>query len=69
MFISEYLAHHKRAKFVIDTTKKRVPIIKILDFINKNKIGFVILKNKNKFRIFTDGDFRHAVLRDKNFIN
>ena len=69
MFISKYLLNHKKYNFIIDATKKNIPITKILKFIhNKNRHGFCIIKEKRKFKFFSGGDLRKSILRDKKFL-
>ena len=54
---------------LISSKKDDVLVINILKIINKNTLGFAIIKIKEKYKILTDGDFRRNVIKEKNFLN
>ena len=68
MIIKEFLKKKKRANFIFDNTKKKLRIIDIIKIINKNKLGFVILKEKN-YKIITDGDIRRFICKKMSLDN
>tara|TARA_B100001123_G_C15292026_1_gene1017796 strand:- start:357 stop:1343 length:987 start_codon:yes stop_codon:yes gene_type:complete len=69
MQIKSYLSNNKRKKFLISSKKDDVLVINILKIINKNTLGFAIIKIKEKYKILTDGDFRRNVIKENNFLN
>ncbi len=69
MQIKSFLSNNKRKKFLISSKKDDVLVINILKIINKNTLGFAIIKIKEKYKILTDGDFRRNVIKEKNFLN
>ena len=69
MKIAEYLKKNKRNKFIIEVKNKNLPVIDIVKFINVNSNGFCLIKEKKKYKIFTDGDFRRLLIKNSNFVN
>ena len=68
MQINYFLNKNPRKSFLISSDKDDLPIKKILKKLNQGSLGFCVIKIKNKYKIFTDGDFRRNVLRNTNFI-
>jgi len=68
MKISDYLKKNKRNNFIIEVKSKILSVLDIIKFINTNSSGFCLIKEKKKYKIFTDGDFRRSVIKNKNFI-
>jgi 2-polyprenyl-3-methyl-5-hydroxy-6-metoxy-1,4-benzoquinol methylase len=68
MQINYFLNKNPRKSFLISSDKDDLPIKKILKKLNQGSLGFCVIKIKNKYKIFTDGDFRRSVLRNTNFI-
>ena len=68
MQIKFYLKNNPRKKFLLSSKKDDIPIIKILKIINQSSLGFAVIKVKDKYKIFTDGDFRRNIVKDSDFI-
>jgi 2-polyprenyl-3-methyl-5-hydroxy-6-metoxy-1,4-benzoquinol methylase len=68
MQISYFLKKNPRRSFIIFSKKDNLPIKKILKQLNQNSLGFCIIKINNKYKIFTDGDFRRSILKNTNFM-
>ena len=68
MQIKFYLKNNPRKKFLLSSESDDIPIKKILKVINKNSLGFSVIKVKNKYKILTDGDFRRNIIKDSRFI-
>jgi 2-polyprenyl-3-methyl-5-hydroxy-6-metoxy-1,4-benzoquinol methylase len=68
MQINFFLNKNPRKLFIISSAKDDLPIKSVLKIIDQNKLGFCIIKIKNKYKIFTDGDFRRNILKNTSFI-
>jgi 2-polyprenyl-3-methyl-5-hydroxy-6-metoxy-1,4-benzoquinol methylase len=68
MQIKFYLKNNPRKKFLLSSKKDDIPVISILKIINQNSLGFSVIKVKDKYKIFTDGDFRRSIIKDNRFI-
>ena len=67
MKISKFIKNLKRNSFILDISNKQLKLIDILEKINSNKLGFLILKEDSKnFKIVTDGDIRRFLCKKKN---
>ena len=69
MKISKFIKNLKRNSFILDISNKKLKLIDILEKINSNNLGFLILKEgSKKFKIVTDGDIRRGVEQNGNNI-
>jgi 2-polyprenyl-3-methyl-5-hydroxy-6-metoxy-1,4-benzoquinol methylase len=68
MQIKFYLKNNTRKKFLISTQNDDVPIKKILNVFGRYSLGFCVIKVKDKYKIFTDGDFRRSIIKDNLFL-
>lgn len=68
MVISDFIKSYKRLNYILNETRKPIPVIKILKHLNQTKLGFCLIKKGSSFKIFTDGDFRRKITNNNNFI-
>ena len=60
MEIKKFLRKLNKKSFILNL-KNKTTLKDIFIAINKDKLGFIILKNKKKYQIVTDGDLRRCI--------
>ena len=62
MEIKKFLRKLNKKSFILNL-KNKTTLKDIFIAINKDKLGFIILKNKKKYQIVTDGDLRRLICK------
>jgi 2-polyprenyl-3-methyl-5-hydroxy-6-metoxy-1,4-benzoquinol methylase len=68
MIIKNFLDKINKKPFIFNIENK-ITLKQIFTAINKNKLGFIILKKNNKYQIVTDGDLRRFICKKKTTLN